>query len=93
MALKEILDEAVARINVPDFIPADPVQFPHRFTDKRDIEIVSFLIATISWGKRQMILRNADKILGILENAPYHFVLSGNIDNINEDHTSHILWT
>lgn len=89
MALKEILDEAVARINVPDFIPADPVQFPHRFTDKRDIEIVSFLIATISWGKRQMILRNADKILGILENAPYHFVLSGNIDNIKEDQNIH----
>ena len=89
MALKDILDEAVARINVPEFIPADPVQFPHRFTDKKDIEIVSFLVATISWGKRQMILRNANRLLEILENEPYRFVLNGNIDAISADQNIH----
>ena len=54
--MKAYLDELVIKYNTPEFIENDPVQFPHRYSEKKDIEIVSFLIATISWGKRSMIL-------------------------------------
>ena len=46
--LKKTLDELVIKYNTPEFIDNDPVQFPHRYSEKRDIEIVSFLIATIA---------------------------------------------
>lgn len=46
--IRELLDEAARRINSPEFIGADPVQFPRRFERLQDIEIASLLSATIA---------------------------------------------
>lgn len=80
--LKNFLDERVVRFNEPGFIADDPVQFPRRFSDKRDIEIASLLVSTISWGKRPMILRNAERLLGLLGNEPYNFVADGDFTTV-----------
>ena len=37
--LKSFLHEKVILYNKPDFIESDPVQIPHLFTNKEDIEI------------------------------------------------------
>jgi hypothetical protein len=37
--LKEFLDEKVIQYNNLDFIESDPVQIPHLFTQKEDIEM------------------------------------------------------
>lgn len=71
----DLLCQEARRINSPEFITNDPVQFPRRFTDVRDIEITAFIIATISWGKRTMICRDAEKLLEMMDNSPYHFML------------------
>jgi len=55
--LKEFLDEKVALYNNPNFIESDPIQIPHLFTVKEDIEIAGFLSATIAWGNRKMIIK------------------------------------
>ena len=68
--MKQFLDEIIKKINVKDFIKDDPVQFPHRFSKKQDIEIIGFIISLISWGKRTMILRDAEKILSIMGDSP-----------------------
>lgn len=83
--LKVRLDELVERYNVPLFADADPVQFPRRFSDKRDIEISSLLTSTIAWGRRPMILRNAERMHGLLAGQPYHFVMEGDIDALPDD--------
>ncbi len=83
--LKVRLDELVERYNVPSFADADPVQFPRRFSDKRDIEISSLLTSTIAWGRRPMILRNAERMHGLLADQPYHFVMEGDIDALPDD--------
>ena len=49
----------VLKYNQPYFIESDPISIPHRYTKKEDIEIAGFLAATIAWGKREMILKNA----------------------------------
>ena len=36
--LKEFLDEKVILYNNPNFIETDPIQIPHRFETKEDIE-------------------------------------------------------
>lgn len=82
--LKNKLDELAARYNVPSFVVADPVSFPRRFTDKRDIEISSLLTSTIAWGKRTMILNNADRMHDMLGGEPYRFVTDGDIDAISD---------
>ena len=40
--LKIFLDEKVAHYNTPDFIDSDPIQIPHLFNLKEDIEIAGF---------------------------------------------------
>ena len=82
--LKGYVEELVAKNNTEAFIKDDPVQFPHRYSDKRDIEIVSFLVATIAWGNRKMILNNANKMLGMMGKSPYDYVMSGGWENLDD---------
>lgn len=74
--LKEFLDEKADRYNRPEFIEADPIQIPHHFTRKEDIEIAGFLAATLAWGNRKMIVKSAQKLMHLMGNAPHDFVLS-----------------
>jgi len=82
MDIKSYLDEYVEKINTPAFIDDDPVQFPRRYSDLRDIEIVSFTVTTIAWGKRQMILRNAERMLAKMGVSPYDYVMSEGYKNL-----------
>ena len=74
--LKEFLDEKAYFYEQPKFIETDPVQILHLFTQKEDIEISGFLTATISWGNRKSILKNAHKLMNLLGNSPYDFIMN-----------------
>jgi len=74
--LKEFLDEKVIQYNNQDFIESDPVQIPHLFSLKEDVEIAGFLSATIAWGNRKMIIKNSHKMMNLMGNTPYDFVMS-----------------
>lgn len=73
--LKELLDEKVFQYNNPRFIESDPIQIPHQFQLKQDIEIAAFLTATISWGNRKMIIKNAQRLMTIMGNSPYDYIM------------------
>lgn len=81
--LKDFLDEKADLYNHIDFIENDPIQIPHRFSLKQDIEIAGFLTATISWGTRKSILTDAEKILSWMGNSPYDFILNYNEKDID----------
>ncbi len=72
--LKNFLDEKAEFYNAPEFVENDPVQIPHRFSRKQDIEITGFLTATISWGTRKSIINDAEKMLDFMEQTPYDFI-------------------
>lgn len=72
--VKELLDELNQRFNRPDFIEDDPISVPHRYQRKEDIEIAGFLAATIAWGQRRTIVRNAHRIVELMDDAPFEFV-------------------
>lgn len=80
--LKSFLDEKVILYNNPNFIESDPIQIPHLFSSKEDIEIAGFLSATIAWGNRKMIIKNAHKMMDLMGNAPYDFVMSHTEDDL-----------
>lgn len=80
--LKEFLDEKADLYNRPSFIELDPISIPHRYSKKEDIEISGFLAATISWGNRKMILRNAKRMMEILDHSPYEFIMNSSQDEI-----------
>lgn len=76
--LKLFLDEKVILYNNPNFIESDPIQIPHLFSLKEDIEIAGFLAATIAWGNRKMIIKNASKMMELMGNSPFDFVMNHN---------------
>ena len=80
--LKNLLEEKYLKYNTTHFIDSDPVQIPHRFTDKNDIEISAFLTSIISWGNRKMIINNADRMMKIMGDSPYDFVINASEKNI-----------
>lgn len=81
--IKNLLDKEVERINRPDFITKDPVQFPRRFSNLQDIEIVSLCSAIIAWGRRDMICRDIERLLILMDNNPYKYVREGVYESLD----------
>lgn len=81
--LKVLLDREAALINRPDFIEADPVQFPRRFERLQDIETAAFLSAIIAWGNRKAICRDAEKMLALMDQAPYAYVMERGYEDLD----------
>lgn len=73
--LKNLLDRESAAINNTEFINDDPVRFPRMFDDQRDIEITALLVSSIAWGKRSMILRDAERMLSLMDMQPYNYLM------------------
>jgi len=73
---KEFVDSKVEQYNNLIFIESDPIQVPHQFSIKEDIEIAGFLTATIAWGKRKSIINNAKRLMLLLDSSPHDFVLN-----------------
>jgi uncharacterized protein (TIGR02757 family) len=72
--IKDVLEELHDRYNQPAFIESDPVSIPHYFTRKQDIEIAGFFSATLAWGQRSQIIKNANFLMRIMDYEPYEFI-------------------
>ncbi|WP_372946334.1 TIGR02757 family protein [Muriicola sp.] len=81
--LREFLDLKVEQYNRPEFLASDPIQIPHRFREKEDIEISGFLTATIAWGNRKSIISNASLLMDLLDQAPYQFIIQHQESDLN----------
>lgn len=81
--IAELLDREALRINRPEFISNDPVQFPRRFSRLQDIEIVAFLSAIIAWGKRTMICRDAERMLSLMDHEPYKYIMEEGYEDLD----------
>lgn len=75
-SLKAFLDAKVEMYNRPDFIAADPISIPHRFSEKKDREIAGLFAATLAWGQRVTILKNAERLMQWMDFAPYDFIVN-----------------
>lgn len=74
--LKDFLNSKVIQYNRPVFLESDPIQIPHQFQKKEDIEISAFLTATIAWGNRKSIINNAKRLMEIMDGSPHDFVMT-----------------
>lgn len=73
-AIKELLDHKLELFYNDSFIAEDPLQIPHAFSQKEDIEIAALLTATIAWGQRKTIIKNARKMMALMDDAPFEFI-------------------
>ncbi len=72
----QLLEEKYDQFNRKSFIEPDPIAIPHLFSKNEDIEIAGFLSATIAWGQRKTIVKNAHSLVELMDMAPYDFVLN-----------------
>lgn len=59
---------------VEGFVKDDPIQFPHRYTEKKDIEISAFVTSWISYGNRKAIISKAEFLDSEFSGSPYAFL-------------------
>lgn len=72
----DFLNQKSEQYNHLNFIELDPISIPHQFSLKQDIEISAFFSATIAWGNRKSIITSAQKIINLMGNSPYDFVMN-----------------
>ena len=73
--LKSFLNEKVEQYNRPGFVANDPIQIPHSYTKRQDIEIAGLFAAVLAWGQRITIINKCKDLLDRMDNDPHHFVL------------------
>ena len=73
--LKELLDQKVDEYNRVEFIQDDPIQIPHLYSRKQDIEIAGFFAATLAWGQRKTIISKCKELMNLMNHSPYEFIL------------------
>lgn len=73
--LKQLLEEKFEQFNQPEFIESDPISIPHAFERKEDQEIAGLLAAILSWGRRDLIVRAAFRLVERMDMRPFEFVM------------------
>lgn len=73
--IKTFLNQKVISFNRSTFIESDPIQIPKLFDSKDNIEIAGFLAATLAWGQRPTIIRNAIRLISLMNNNPIKFLI------------------
>jgi uncharacterized protein (TIGR02757 family) len=82
--LKAFLDEKTRQYQQPGFLESDPIQIPHDFRQKEDIEVSAFLTATIAWGNRLSIIRSGRRMMELMDQAPYDFVMNSSEEELSQ---------
>lgn len=76
MITKTELDRLVKEYETEDFIKDDPVRFPNRFTEKKDIEIAGFIASLVAYGRRDVFIKKLNTLFELAQNEPLNFIMN-----------------
>lgn len=76
MITKNEIDNLAKEYENTDFIKDDPIQFPHRFSTPKDIEIAGFISSLVAYGSRKVFIKKLDSLFEIAQNEPLNFILN-----------------
>jgi uncharacterized protein (TIGR02757 family) len=74
--LADLLNDRLKRYACPEFIQDDPIHIPHQFKSNQDIEISALFSAVFAWGSRKSIVNSARRLMNIMGQKPYEFVVN-----------------
>ncbi|HBX50256.1 MAG: TIGR02757 family protein [Bacteroidetes bacterium RIFOXYA12_FULL_35_11] len=77
------LEEKAVQYNCSDFIDSDPVQIPHLFTKKEDIETSAFFASALAWGNRKAIIQSAHRLMERMDFSPQDFIVNSSAKEID----------
>jgi len=73
--VSHLLESKFQFFNHKRFIEHDPIQIPHLFSQKQDIEIMGFWVAILAWGQRKTIIAKAHELIDLMDGSPYQFIM------------------
>ncbi|AGC44510.1 hypothetical protein MYSTI_03196 [Myxococcus stipitatus DSM 14675] len=73
-SLRARLDAFLAATDARARIGFDPVEFPHRYQDPRDIEVSALLAAALAYGRADLFRPKVDSLLSRMGASPAAFV-------------------
>lgn len=82
MITKTELDKLVDKYENKTFIETDPIQIPHRYKDKEDIEIVAFISALFAYGSRKVFIPKLDELFSKMGKSPLEYIKNGEFSNL-----------
>ena len=76
-SLKQLLNDAATQYETAEFIGTDPIQFPHRYSCRKDIEVSAFISAWMAYGSRKVFLNILDHLHKTMDSlgGPYSFII------------------
>lgn len=72
--VKKLLEDLYKQYNSFEQYQRDPIIFPHRYSDERDIEIAGLIASSFAYGRLELFMAVLDKIFKILGDSPADFV-------------------
>ncbi|MDP1759540.1 MAG: DUF2400 family protein, partial [Thermodesulfovibrionales bacterium] len=84
LSVKQVLDKFYGEYNFKERILHDPIEFPHRYKGREDIEIAGFIASCFAYGKVGLFKPVIEKILSAMrgrpgrlaeESSPYNFLM------------------
>ena len=82
MITKNELDNLVEKYETTDFIKDDPIQFPHRFKNKEDIELAGFIASLFAYGNRKMFIAKLNDLFNRADNDIANYIKNGEFKNL-----------
>lgn len=82
MITKTELDKLVEKYENKTFIKSDPIQIPHRYKDKEDIEIVAFISVLFAYGSRKVFIPKLDELFSKMGKKPLEYIKNGEFSNL-----------
>ena len=82
MITKNELDNLVQKYETTDFIKDDPIQFPHRFKNKEDIELAGFIASLFAYGNRKMFIAKLNDLFTRADNDIANYIKNGEFENL-----------
>src|SRR5258708_20321820 len=70
LRLKPLLDRFAERAPNQERIGFDPVEFPHRYRDPRDIEVSGLLAASLAYGRADLFRPKLDLLFSRIGSSP-----------------------
>ncbi|MEW6107816.1 MAG: TIGR02757 family protein [Nitrospirota bacterium] len=76
--LKKILDRFYREFNFQERLLRDPIEFPSRYKNPRDIEVSGFIASCFAYGRVDLFRSTIGKILSLMGKSPHDFILNFN---------------
>ena len=83
-SVRQVLEELYRRLNRPELVHPDPLEFLYAFENPLDREIVALTASSLAYGRVAQILKSVNEVLERLDGAPYESVLGSGASGLRD---------